>query len=204
MININGILVPPSEATFGLTNRGYAYGDALFETIRYASGKLLFWEDHYFRLMAGMRILRMEIPMDFTPEKLEEQIVACISANGISESVARIKITVYRDTDGLYTPDANTVGYTIAANKMERQAFYTLSDTPYEVALFKDHYMAPDLLSTLKTTNKVLNVLGSIYAKENGYQNCLLLNSEKKVIEALNGNLFLVKGTHIKLSLIHI
>ncbi|MEM7380363.1 MAG: aminotransferase class IV, partial [Bacteroidota bacterium] len=50
----------------------------------------------------------------------------------------------------------------------------------------------------LKTANKAINVLGSIYAKENGYQNCLLLNSNKEVVEALHGNLFLVKGKTIK------
>ena len=54
------------------------------------------------------------------------------------------------------------------------------------------------LLSTLKTNNKVLNVLGSVYAKENQYDNCLLLNTNKNIVEALNGNLFLVKDNVIK------
>ena len=43
-----------------------------------------------------------------------------------------------------------------------------------------------------------MNVLGSIFAKENDYQNCLLLNETKMVVEALNGNLFLVKGNQLK------
>ena len=54
------------------------------------------------------------------------------------------------------------------------------------------------MLSTLKTNNKAINVVGSIFASENGYQNCLLLNQEKRVVEALNGNLFLVKDQQIK------
>jgi len=66
------------------------------------------------------------------------------------------------------------------------------------VELFKDFYVTPGLLSTLKTNNKVLNVLGSVYAKENQYDNCLLLNTNKSIVEALNGNLFLVKGNVIK------
>ena len=49
----------------------------------------------------------------------------------------------------------------------------------------------------LKSNAKIINVLGSIYATENGYQNCLLLNDKKMVVEALQGNLFLVKGTSI-------
>ena len=58
--------------------------------------------------------------------------------------------------------------------------------------------MSPSLLSSLKTNNKALNVVGSIYAKENNLNNCLILNTNKHVIEALNGNVFLVKGNQIK------
>ena len=58
--------------------------------------------------------------------------------------------------------------------------------------------MAPGLLSGLKSNNKVLQVVGSIYAEENELDNCLVLNTNKSVIEALNGNLFLVKGDKIK------
>ena len=73
-----------------------------------------------------------------------------------------------------------------------------LNEDFYEVELFKDHYVNSGLLSTIKTNNRAINVLGSIYAKENSYDNCLLLNENKSVIEALNGNLFLVKGKLIK------
>ena len=74
MININGTILEDSEACLSVDNRGFAYGDAVFETIK-VNSKPLFWEAHYFRLMASMRILRMEIPMHFTPEFLESQIM---------------------------------------------------------------------------------------------------------------------------------
>ena len=67
MINSNGNLVSSSDAGLSFYNRGFYYGDALFETVKVVGNKLLFWEDHYFRLMASMRLLRMEIPMTFTP-----------------------------------------------------------------------------------------------------------------------------------------
>ena len=66
MTNYNGSLLEAENATIPVNNRGLHFGDSVFETIRYAGGKLLFWEDHYFRLMSAMRILRMEIPMEFT------------------------------------------------------------------------------------------------------------------------------------------
>ena len=75
MININGNLVEDKDATISVFNRGLAYGDSVFETLRVINGKIIFWEDHYFRLMSSMRIMRMEIPSNFSPEFLEEEIL---------------------------------------------------------------------------------------------------------------------------------
>jgi len=197
MININGNLIADNEASLSIANRGYAYGDALFETIRVNTGIILFWEDHYFRLMASMRILRMEIPMHFTPEFLQQEILDLIEENGFMNASVRIKIMVNRKEGGLYTPTSNTIDYSISVKPIASK-FYSLSDDRYEVSLFKDHYIAADLLSTLKSNNKLVNILGGIFAKENGFDNCLLLNVHKMVIEGLNGNLFLVKGNKIK------
>jgi branched-chain amino acid aminotransferase len=73
-----------------------------------------------------------------------------------------------------------------------------LDEKPYEIELFKDHYVSPQILSTLKTNNRLINVIGSVFAKENGYQNCLLINSDKSIVEALNGNVFIVKDQKIR------
>jgi len=197
MINLDGKIVKKENATLSVLNRGFAYGDSVFETIRVINEKIMFWEDHYFRLMASMRIMRMEIPSNFSPEFLEKEIKNIIEANDLSTSPARIKFAVYRLQGGYYTPATRDVGYVISAEAME-SSFYLYNDDPYEIELFKDHYVNSGLLSTIKSNNRAVNVLGSIYASENGYDNCLLLNEKKGVVEALNGNLFLVKGTTIK------
>lgn len=197
MINYNGKLQAPSWEGISPFNRGMLYGDGVFETIKAVNGKLLFWEDHYFRLMASMRILRMEIPMDFTPDFLEEQLYKTLEASGLLDKASRVRVTVYRDSSGTYLPEDNSVGYYAFAKALPNP-FYTLEDTPYEVELYKDHYVNADVLSTLKTTNKILHVTGSVFAQENGYDNCLLVNNQKNIVEALQGNLFLVKGNVIK------
>lgn len=196
MINFNGNILDNNNI-LSIENRGFAYGDALFETIKVSHNKVLFLEDHYFRLMASMRIMRMEIPMNFTMEYMEEQILKTIEANTLSKSVARAKLTVFRNSDGLYTPNSNDVGFIISVKQIQDE-FYTLNDSFYEVDLFKDYYVSPSLLSTLKTNNKALNVVGSIFAKENKLNNCFILNTNKQIIEALNGNIFVVKGTTVK------
>ena len=195
MINLNGTLDP--KAFVAVDNRGLNYGDALFETLRYWGGKIYFWEDHYFRLLASMRMLRMEIPMDFTMEFIEREIIKTVDASENKDIATRIKLLVWRKTGGKYTPFSNEVKYCISTEKLDTP-FYILTETSYEVELFKDHYIASGLFSTLKTNNRLINILGSIFAKENDYQNCLLLNERKQVIEALNGNIFLVSGNTIK------
>ncbi len=196
MINFNGTLQEETNVISN-NNRGYSYGDALFETIKVSHGKLLFWEDHYFRLMASMRIMRMDIPMEFTMEFLESEIMKLLSESNLLKVSVRVKLMVHRNTGGLYLPIDNTVSFIISTKLLEND-FYLLNDSHYEIDLYKDFYVAPGLLSTLKTNNKAINITGSIYAKENILDNCLLLNTNKNVVEALNGNVFLVKNNVIK------
>ncbi|MFN7099472.1 MAG: aminotransferase class IV [Flavobacterium sp.] len=194
MINFNGTLLP-QEHTELTQNRGFLFGDAVFETLKISNGKILFLEDHYFRLMASMRVIRMEIPMNFTMEFLEEQVLSVVKAQDILIS-ARARITVYRNDGGFYLPTSNTISYLIHAAPLEN-ATYVFQNSPYVVDLFKDFYITKQLLSSIKTTNKLVNITGSIFASENGLDNCLLLNDSKNVVEALQGNLFMLVGNKL-------
>lgn len=193
MINSNG---NNSTALNSLSqNRGFLYGDAVFETVKIVNSKILFLEDHYFRLMASMRILRMEIPMDFTMEFFEEQVLTTVTNNGFAQS-SRARITVYRKDGGFYLPTTNTISFLIHASPLDNKD-YLLESRPCEVDLYKDFYISKQLLSTLKTTNKVLHVTASIYADENDLDNCILLNESKNVVEVLQGNIFMVQGNRL-------
>lgn len=197
MININGSISNSNQAHLSISNRGFTYGDAVFETVKVSNGKVLFWEDHYFRLMASMRILRMEIPMNFTLEFLENQIKDTLEANSLEDKSARVKLIVERQSGGLYLPNENTINFYISTSEIEN-AIYLLNDEDYIVDLYKDNYISPTILSTLKTNNKALNVVASIYANENDLNNCFLLNTNKSVAEAINSNVFIVKGKTVK------
>ena len=191
MINFNGSIV--HNGTNLLThNRAFLYGDAVFETVKIVKSKILFLEDHYFRLMSSMRIVRMEIPMNFTMEYFEEQILTLAKAKNFENS-SRARITVYRNDGGYYLPENNTVSYLINVETLENTS-YSISQKDYVVDLYTDFYIAKQLLSSIKTTNKILNITASIYASENDLDNCLLLNDSKNVVEALQGNLFMLKG----------
>ena len=189
MINFNGTLHSSADNLL-VNNRSFLYGDGVFETVKIVNNRILFLEDHYFRLMASMRVVRMEIPMNFTLEYYEEQILVAVKGNNLSGAV-RARITVYRNDGGYYLPKTNTVSFLIEVVSLEN-TLYRIDKTSYEVDLYKDFYVAKQLLSSIKSTNKIINITGSIFAKENGLDNCLLLNDSKNVIEALQGNVFMV------------
>lgn len=190
MINYNGTIVSDSGLTLH-NNRGFLYGDAIFETIKVLDGKILYAEEHYFRLMASMRIVRMEIPMHFTMEYMEEQVSLLLKHTGESSSY-RIRLTFFRMQGGFYLPENNSTEFIITASPLVN-SIYSFSETPYEIDLYKDFHITKQLLSSLKSTNKMVHITGSIFASENGLDNCLLLNDEKNVVEALQGNLFMLK-----------
>jgi branched-chain amino acid aminotransferase len=194
MINFNGNIVAQNDNLL-IQNRAFLYGDGVFETFKVVDNKVLFIEDHYFRLMSSMRVVRMEIPMNFTMEYLEEQILALVNYNSISDS-ARVRITVYRNDGGYYLPQNNTVSFLIHAIALDNKE-YQVNENQYEVDLYKDFYVTKQLLSSIKTTNKIINITGSIFANENGLDNCILLNDSKNVVEALQGNLFMLLGNRL-------
>ena len=191
MVNFNGSMVANSNAILNSNNRAFNYGDALFETLKIANSKIYFLEDHYFRLMASMRMLRMEIPLNFTMEFFESELLKTAEQNNLEN--ARVRLTVFRKDGGLYNPATNQIEYLIVASPLQ-----ILVKETYAVDIFKDYYLNSDMLSTLKTTNKIAHVLASIYASENGFDNCILVNERKQIVEATNGNIFLVKGNTIK------
>ena len=194
MINFNGTLLS-QDANILTQNRAFLYGDGVFETVKIINNKILFLEDHYFRLMSSMRVVRMEIPMNFTMEYLEEQILSVVNANSLSAS-SRARITVYRNDGGYYLPLNNTVSFLIHAVALEN-VLYSIEKKHYEVDLYKDFYITKQLLSSIKSTNKIINITGSIFADENGLDNCLLLNDSKNVVEALQGNIFMLLGNKL-------
>ncbi|WP_445454122.1 aminotransferase class IV [Flavobacterium sp. 25HG05S-40] len=194
MINFNGTL-QDSDLQLTVANRSFRYGDGVFETLKVVNGKILFFEDHYFRLMASMRIIRMQIPMSFTLEFLEKEILKLVTSLSIQNS-ARVRFSVFRNEGGFYLPTDNTVSYVIEASSIQSE-LYQFAKSTFEVDLYKDFIIPKQLLSTLKTANKLTNITASIFAKENYLDGALLINEDKNVIEAANGNLFMIIGNKL-------
>ena len=192
MINFNGDILDQEKFSLTAENRGFKYGDAVFETIKVVNNKVIFWEDHYFRLMASMRMLRMKIPMSFTLEFLEKEILSLVKANNTSQK-SRVRLTIFRKDGGLYMPKTNEIDFLVEASELNHNI-----KNDYKIDIFKDFYNYSGLLSTIKTNNKMLNTLASVFAKENDLDNCILINEKKGVVEVTNGNIFIVKDNVVK------
>lgn len=188
MINFNGKILDESDQLSN--NRGFLYGDAVFETLKIVNNKILFWEDHYFRLMSSMRIIRLDIPETYTPEFLKENIIKIHQKKSLTAN-SRVRITVFRYSSGKYRPDSNTSSFIISSEEV-RESNYVLNNGDYKVDLFKDFYLDNQLISSIKSNNKIINVVASIYSNENGLENCILLNKNKMVVEFINSNIFTV------------
>ena len=188
MINFNGKILDESDQLSN--NRGFLYGDAVFETLKIVNNKILFWEDHYFRLMSSMRIIRLDIPETYTPEFLKENIIKIHQKKSLTGN-SRVRITVFRYSSGKYRPESNTSSFIISSEEV-KESNYILNNGDYKVDLFKDFYLDNQLISSIKSNNKIINVVASIYSNENGLKNCILLNKDKMVVEFINSNIFTV------------
>ncbi|MCF6222680.1 MAG: aminotransferase class IV [Flavobacteriaceae bacterium] len=191
MINFNGQIISENSRLIGVQNRAFKYGDAIFDTLKYNKNKVHFIEDHYFRLMSSLRMLRMKIPMNFTLKFYEDEIIKTITHSKYDRNL-RIRVSVYRKDGGLYNPVTNDIDFIIEVNQIKDSLYDT-----YEIELFKDFSVNSGLLSTIKTNNRMVNIIASIFTSENNYQNCVLINEKKNIIEANNANIFLIKGNKV-------
>jgi len=190
----NSKFIVGEELSFFTNNRAFLYGDSIFETLRINNRDILFFEEHLQRLVDGMRVLKYKIPDIFTKRKkvLYEQIIQLLNRNKIFKS-SRIRINVYRKTGGFYTPETNEVDYVISAKNITDDN-YVLNVKGLHLGIFEDVKKPINVFSQFKTANSLIYVLAGVHKKEYNFDDCLILNTENFVIEAISANVFLVKN----------
>lgn len=194
-INFNGFLYNEEEKVFTINNRAFKYGDALFETIRIVNGEPCFLEGHFIRLKKGMKMLKMHSG-NISFNDLKDQIVRLIEKNHIKKG-GRIRLTVFRSADGFYTPEGNEgKSYLIEATPLKDNA-YVLNEKGSTVDIYTELKRRRNFLSQIKTTNSIPHVLTGIYKRENNLDDCLVLNDQDRIVEAISSNIFLYKNNNL-------
>ena len=142
-----------------------------------------------------MKLLGMELPAGFTPLMLEGKINRLLKANKLFKG-ARVRLSVFRDSDGLYTPTSNKIGYLIEASGLPGSE-YALNEKGLVIDLFPDMEKQASLVSNCKTTNSLLFVLAGIYKSKHQLDDCLIVNNRGDACETISSNIFAAKGETI-------
>ncbi len=187
----NGTLFNTQEGWLQ-ANRSFHYGDGLFETIRVFNGKAVFLGYHLSRLTEGMKILQLQIPQYFTTEYFQNKITELIEKNNIKEG-ARIRLTVFRNNGGYYSPTENEVSYTLESNALPN-LYFSLNEDGLIVDLYTDIKKQINKLSIYKTCNSLLYIMAALWAKQNKLTDALVLNDKGNIIESSHSNIFVVSN----------
>ncbi len=196
ILNYNGELIAEEAFNLSADNRSFRYGDGLFESMRCENGRILFWEDHYFRVMGSMCMLRMDIPSELNMDFLHDILLKAVEANGLLNNSCRIRLNFWRKAGGLYAPSDRSVNYLVECESIEKPAF-ELIEKGVSADIYYDHQKAKSDLSTIKSNNGILYVLASIFAEESEVDQVFIQNTDQHVIESQNSNIFVIKDNEI-------
>ncbi len=187
IVFLNGQFVPEQQALIPVNDRGFLYGDGLFETLRVVNGRPFRLAQHLERMARGADFLKIKLP--FIPKELQEFAGQLIEQNKMPEAVLRVTLTRGPGERG-YTPQTNsqpTVVMTLHAMLGAPEA-----GAPIQWRLITSSYRIPagDPLSSFKTTSKLIHVMARREAVEKGADEALLVNTNGEVAETAGGNLF--------------
>jgi branched-chain amino acid aminotransferase len=182
----NGAFLQQSQPGLVASNRGYKWGDGVFETLKVYKGNILLGSFHFERLLLSVQLLQMEIT--YTTQQLTAAILELCKKNGCL-NLARVRLTIYRE-------EGNQTGYTIEAIALPEESMqwnsrgYTVDSYPYA-------RKACDVFANLKTSNYLPYVMAGLYAKEKGLDEVLVLNSYNHFCDASKANIFWIKNQEI-------
>ena len=192
---LNSHFYETEKPLFSTENRGFRYGDGLFETIRCHKTIPLFFSDHYERLLRGMAVLKMPVPALPPLESLKEHIEKLIVRNRIF-SDARVRLSVFRRDGGLYTPSHNSISWLLEATPLETKG-YQLNEEGLKIGTFNEFPKSWNLAAPFKTLNCTPYILAGLYKEEKHWDDCLIENQDRKLIESISSNLFWTSNNHL-------
>lgn len=190
-ICFNGKIIPADEPVLLASNRGYRYGDGLFETMKVAKGKILLSDHHFERLFAGLALLQFEIPRLFLRQKTEDEIVSLCKKNNC-EGLARVRLSVFRGNGGLYDEDKG-LQYLIECWPLT-ESVSKLNENGLVIDVFPGAEKSCDKFSNLKSANFLPYSMAALYAKEKKLNDSLVLNTTGGIADSTIANLFIIKN----------
>ncbi len=186
-INFNGNIIPEDTQILTVSNRAFKYGDGLFESMSMLKGELKFAELHANRLQKGMKALKMDGHSEMDTYFLKEKAEELARRNKIKNG--RLRLTVFRDADGLYTPLENKMAWCLELKPNDENQ-YKLNTKGLIVDIYSELTKPNNFLSNIKTCNSLIYIMAGIYKSQNKLDEVILLNQNGFLCEASSSNIF--------------
>ena len=192
MINLNGSGVPHFlDVPSGFKNT-FLNGVKLTEVVRLESGEILFWERHYFRIMASLRQLRFEIPLSFTASFLADEIQKTIDWNSPIGNTVLVSLHFFSEPNNSSDEKVFFVFEVAPA-----QSLATIHDEEFCIDIYRDGVILGEKLSNISNMNHSIRTMANVYAHENEWDACIVLNHNKQISETTKGSFYLFFDTNI-------
>lgn len=175
-----------SEISLNSNNRGLAYGDGLFETMRYVDREIPLWAHHKERLLHSLKRLQIKLKEPLLEAELNKVIAA-----SPKKGTRLIKLIVTRgDSDRGYMADPKARAHLIW-QILEAPPCYqrTLS-----IGLCETRLADQPLLAGMKHLNRLEQVLARLEWGDE-WDDALMCDYQGQLIETVSANLFVLKGT---------
>jgi aminodeoxychorismate lyase len=182
--------VPESQAVISVFDRGFLYGDGLFEGVRIFNGKPFRWKQHMERFHRGANFLRIAVP--FAAEALEEFAKRLIVENQMPNSLLRLTLSRGIGLRG-YSPK-NAERPTLVMATYPMAAVEPSNPPAWRIFISSFRLPAGEPLARFKNLNKLPQVLARAEADAEGADEALLLNSDGYVVEGSTSNLFWIRN----------
>jgi len=193
MVYLDGEFVPAQEAKVSVFDRGYLYGDGVFEGIRGYNGRVFRLREHIARLYDSARVIRLEIPL--TQAEMNEVVVETIKLNNLWDAYVRLVVSRGVGCDLGLDPRVCPIASVVCiadAIKLFPQELY---EKGLKIATAATRRNIPEALNPrIKSLNYLNNILAKLEANEAGVMEALMLNQDGFVTEGTGDNIFVVKG----------
>jgi aminodeoxychorismate lyase len=185
IVFLNGAFLPAERAMISVFDRGFLYGDGLFETIRAMDGRLPLWESHWSRLRRGLEALQLPV---VSGKDLHGHARELLRRNRLRDAIVRISVARGTGVRGYSPRGADRPTWVISARPAP--ALDEALPAPYRLHTASLRVMAGDCLAAFKTSSKLLHVLARAEAEQAGANDALVLNQHGRVAETASANIF--------------
>jgi branched-subunit amino acid aminotransferase/4-amino-4-deoxychorismate lyase len=184
----NGDFLDSAEVKLHFEDRGFRYGDGLFETIAVVRGKPRFLEKHSRRITFGASILAIKAPTQ-TVEFLSRMCSGLLETNCF-DGYGKIRFYLWRKPGGLYAPTGSDSRYLLTLEGSDNPSRITSHRVGYSENIRNFHTS----YSSFKSMNALKYVLAGIEKRARELQEIILMDHHGHISEVLDANIFVRKG----------